>query len=1238
MNQFLILAGLLAVVGFHSANAAAPPPSAKTEPAVTWFPLELSRPGKTGFTRLPAEQTGLVFTNTLAEAASAANRVLENGSGVAAGDSDRDGRPDLFFCSLEGRCALYRNQGGWRFEDITAKAGIQCGGRICRGAVFADVNGDGWLDLLISTLGQGVLCFLNDGTGRFREATQEAGTATRFGSTTLALADIDGNGTLDLYVTNYRADDIRDRSRVEVQVVNGQMVLGPQYRDRLILLKGGLMEFGEPDVLYLNDGQGHFHAASWTDGTFRNETGQGLGQAPRDWGLTATFRDLDGDGCPDLYVCNDYWTPDRLWLNDGHGHFRLISPLAIRHTSENSMGVDVADIDRDGKPDLFVLDMLSRDPRLRKHQASARTLMRAASGEFTDRPQLMRNTLFWNRGDGSFAEIASFCGLAASDWSWQPRFLDVDLDGYEDLIISAGHQRDVQDLDATLKIQSLQHPWPKDMGAQERQAAFTREMMEHARLYPPLPMPLVAYRNEGNLRFTETTSAWGTDDPGVHQGLAGADFDGDGDLDLVVNNLNGRCGIYRNDSVAARVAVRLEGLPPNTQAVGARASLLHGAVPRQDQEIVSGGRYSSGCDPLLVFAAGSNSSQMAIEIKWRSGRMTQVPNVVANRLYVIREQVSAPASAPSNAAAEPTPVPPLFEDVSERLKHQHAENGFDDAARQPLLPKQMSRLGPGIAWFDLDGDGRDDLIIGSGLGGRLGVFHNQGNGQFTALSDPGWAAPVTRDQTTILAWRKPDGETAVLAGASNYEDGSALSSSVDQYTLGSHRLDANFPGGAASTGPLALGDLRGDGNLELLVGGRVLPGRYPQPAPARLFAWDQGAWKLDAANSQPLEKAGLVSGAVWSDLDGDGFPELILACEWGPVRIFQNHAGRLREATAEWGMAPYTGWWAGVTTGDLDGDGRLDIVAANWGLNSPYAASPEHPLALYYGDFNGQGNIDLVECEYDPIHRQVAPRHRLDYLAAGLPFLRERFSSYRAFAEASIDQVLGDRSSRAALVQARTLASMVFLNRGRRFEGIDLPAEAQFAPAYAVNVADLDGDGSEDVFLGQNFFDVPWEFPRQDAGLGLFLKGDGIGRLEPIAARDSGIRIFGEQRGAAVGDFDEDGRIDLAVTQNGAETKLYRNTQAKPGLRVRLAGPRGNATGIGAVMQLRFGDRWGPAREIHAGSGYWSQDGPVQVLGALTPPTQILIRWPGGKTTTTPVPGTAHEITVEPTGRLVSWR
>jgi hypothetical protein len=395
---------------------------------------------------------------------------------------------------------------------------------------------------------------------------------------------------------------------------------------------------------------------------------------------------------------------------------------------------------------------------------------------------------------------------------------------------------------------------------------------------------------------------------------------------------------------------------------------------------------------------------------------------------------------------------------------------------------------------------------------------------------------------------------------------------------------------------------------------------------------------VDAENTKRFEKVGLVSGAVFSDLDGDGKPELILACEWGPVRLFHNDGGQLFEVTRKAGLADYTGWWNGVTTGDLDGDGRLDIVASNWGRNTKYEPHRRRPLRLFYGDFSGSGGLDIVGAYDDPALNKVVPERGLDAMGKAMPFLFDRFSTHRAYAYASVEDLLGDRLRQAGSCEANWLDSTVFFNRGDRFEARPLPVEAQMAPAFAVCIGDMDGDGEEDIFLSQNFFATQPETPRYDAGRGLWLKGDGRGGFKAVPGQESGVKVYGEQRGAALCDYDGDGRVDLVMTQNGAETKLYHNVSAKPGLRVRLKGPRGNPQAIGAQLRVSVGQRQGSLREIHAGSGYWSQDSAVQIMGAVASPNQLQVRWPGGKSTTNSVPAGAREIEVAADGQVTVLR
>ena len=583
---------------------------------------------------MPGVSTGVRFTNAIPAKLVAQNRLSEDGAGVAVGDIDGDGRPDLYFCRTAGPNALYRNLGDWRFEEIPNASGAACPGNTSTGAAFADVDGDGDLDLLVSGLGSGVRLFLNDGRGRFTPQP-DSGIAARGGSRSMALADVDGDGRLDLYVANYRAATVKDAPmRVRIQQVNGRPEVPEEFRDRFAAESTDgaapvLIELGEPDVLYRNLGGGKFESVSWTSGTFLDENGRPLSAPPRDWGLSAAFRDLNGDGLPDLYVCNDFYSPDRIWINDGHGHFRALSSSALRKTSWASMAVDFADIDRDGHDDVFVADML---PSGRHERAVQRSNFETGAviaagwgwtlGAGEARTQVMRNTLFVNDGSGGFSEVGLLAGVQSTGWTWGALFLDVDLDGYEDLLIANGHTHD--------HLNSDLHRKALAMGAVSTSEARERLFA----LFPSLNLAKVAFRNRGNLQFEDASARWGFDWKAITHGMVLADLDGDGDLEVVTNNGDGEAGLFRNNAAGPRVLVRLRGQAPNTSAVGARLRVEGGPVV-QTQEIQCGGRYLSSDEMVRSFAAGR--APLRIEVRWRSGKRSVAWPVPPNSECIVKE-------------------------------------------------------------------------------------------------------------------------------------------------------------------------------------------------------------------------------------------------------------------------------------------------------------------------------------------------------------------------------------------------------------------------------------------------------------------------------------------------------------------------------------------------------------------------------------------------------------------------
>jgi hypothetical protein len=1200
-----------------------------------WRPLSVDISAGQRFTLQDSRATGVAFTNHLSEIRGATNRTLFNGSGVATGDVDGDGLADIVFAGVESQLVVLRNIGGLKFTNVTAASGIKPTNLHYRGVALADLDGDSALDLLVTANNSGVLCWRNDGRGRFTEVTRESGTASAFGSMTMALGDIDGNGTLDLYVANNRSDDIRDQGEVRLSMVGGRRSVPAPLRNRLVLFGEELLEYGEPDALLLNDGTGRFRPANWN--LFQDESGQPLPGAPLDWGLSAAFRDLNGDLAPDLYVCNDFWTPDRIWFNDGTGKFRAAPPLAFRQTSASSMGVDTADLNFDGSPEIFVLDMLSRSPAARKRQMDAQKSFPSLPGILTDRPQSLRNTLFLARGDGTFAEIANFAGLVAAEWAWQPIFIDADLDGHPDLLITSGHVRDVQDRDANLLIRGRQRNYQSITNRDERHRAFIADVQANSRLYPPLKTPVLAFRNQGELSFHDVTDQWGTDLPGVHHGIATADFDGDGDLDFVVNSLDHPATLYRNDFSAPRIAVRLRGKKPNTQAIGAMVILRGGPTPFQRHEVTSGGRYLSGSDPLLVFAAGTNRTKMQLEITWRNGRTRIVPDVQANRYYEIQEH--DPLDQPRKLVTK-IPTKKWFEDVTTRLGHTHHETLFDDFSRQPLLPHRLSQFGPGVAWVDLDRDGWEDLVIGTGAGGFLGAFRNNQLGGFSRWTNAPFHQALHRDTTTLLNIPSPEGKTSLIVGLASYEDGRTNTASLFRYDVAEGTRVAAWPGLPGSVGAISAADMDGDNDLDLFVGSRVLPGRWPRGGHSLLLEKNAGNWNARPLSSGTNASNHPISAAIWSDLDSDGFPELITAGEFSPIQILKNNRGNLESSNwmlqhpdgKQSPLHEMKGWWTALTAGDFDGDGLLDIVAGNWGLNSHYSASPSRPLKLYAGSFPPSAYFAVIETIFDPQFNAYAPARPLDDFYADLPFLTGKFRTFREYSESSIETVLGEQKSLAAEYSIDTLATVVLLNRKNHFQLLPLPMEAQFAPAFGLNVSDFDLDGREDLFIAQNFFAMRTGVPRLDAGRGLLLKGDGQGGFTPLSAQESGIEIYGEQRGSAVADFDNDGKPDLVVTQNGSATRLYHNNiAATPSLRLRITGPPENRDGIGCIIRIKNEDRFGPAHEIRAGSGYWSQDSSVIVLPLPqvdSKPNELQVIWPGGRTRLIQLPSDINNINV----------
>jgi hypothetical protein len=889
------------------------------------------------------------------------------------------------------------------------------------------------------------------------------------------------------------------------------------------------------------------------------------------------------------------------------------------------MAVDGADINRDGWDDLFVCEMLSRD-RVRRHtQHSLREVSPMPAwgwgwgpGSAERYTQTMRNTLLLSRGDGTYAEVAQMFGVQASEWTWGCLFLDVDLDGYEDLLVANGHSRDLANSDSLAAMDRL--PPAPDPASR----------LKSLHLFAPLPLANLAFRNHQGTNFTEVGREWGFDVVGVSNGMAEGDLDGDGDLDVVLNQLNGEAVLLRNEGVGGRIGVRLVGEGGNTRGIGARLRLKGGPV-EQSQEMISGGRYLSGGESMRVFA-GMGWTNWTLEVVWRSGKVSVVDGVRENEVVEVWERGGSPRSQP-----KPVVERPLFSDQSARLGVRHEDGVFDDFGRQPLLPRRLSTEGPGLAWADLNGDGVEDLVVGAGRGSRLRVLGGDGQGGFVEVRSEGLNRVGEGDFGGVVAWSGEAGSSELLVSEGNYETGRTNGVAVRQYRVffGEVQEQGGLGAWSSSAGALCLGDIDGDGDLDLFVGGRVEGGKYPKRASSKVWRQEGGQWVADERNNRVLKDVGLVGGAVWTDLDSDGLPELVVGCEWGTLHVFGNRGGVLEDRSQAWGVSEARGLWTGISAGDFDGDGRMDVVSGNWGRNTVYEEHPE--WVVYHGDVDGNGTWEVLEGWVEG--GKEWPRRDWRTVGMAVPGVAGRFGSYRAYGEATLEQIHGDGLKRLERVGIQTLESRVWLNRGNRLEGRALPMAAQVSPVFGVGVGDLDGDGREDVVVSQNFFGVDRETGRMDAGQGVWLRGLGTGEFEAVPSARSGIRVMGEGRGVALGDYNGDGRVDVAMGEHGGPVRLYRNEGGKAGLRVRLAGPAGNVWGLGAVVQLGTGEKAGPAREVHGGSGWGSQDSAVSVLGwpEGTSPQNgavLRVRWPGGVRTTNAVPSGAQEVKVDPQGTL----
>ncbi|HET9004051.1 MAG TPA: VCBS repeat-containing protein, partial [Gemmatimonadaceae bacterium] len=1012
-----------------------------------------------------------------------------NGGGVAVGDVNNDGLPDLYFTSNLQQNRLYLNKGKYTFEDITDRSGVAGSPGWTTGATMADVNGDGWADIYVSAVdfleehGHNIL-YVNNRDGTFTDRTKEYGLEFSGYSTQAAFFDYDGDGDLDMYLLNHS--------------VQTAMSIG----------RGPFRENRDPkagDRLYRND-RGHFTDVSAQAGIYGGGEASGLG---------VVVSDVNFDGCPDIYVANDFQEDDFLYINNCKGTFSERLGSATGHTSRFSMGVDAADFNNDGRPDIIVADMLPYKEEVLKSSATTESFniydMKLRVGY---RPQYARNTLQLNRGSGKFSEIGYLAGIAATDWSWAPLFADLDNDGRKDLFITNGIYRRPNDLDYINYVGNPAVQASLAQGATEQNAAVLKKM-------PHVPLVKFAFHNNGDLTFTDMASAWGLGQEGFSNGAAYVDLDNSGSLDLVVNNANAPASIYRNHSRdvnrRSSLTVTLRGEGANTAGLGAKVMIAAGGTHQLLEESPTRG-FQSSVDPRLHFGLGDAARVDSLTVVWPDRRFQVLTNVLANRPLVL-SQAQASGRYDYRSA---TPVQPLFADVTRRhaIPYKHAENDFYDSNREPLITHLLSTEGPALAVADVNGDGLDDMYAGGAKWQAGKLLLQQRDGSFRAASERVFAADsLSEDVDAAFFDANGDGRPDLYVASAGNEFGGRNEALRDRLYLNDgngvfHRSADALPALFDNSSCVAPGDFDGDGDIDLFVGSRVVPQQYGLTPKSHLLENDGTGHftEVTAQRADALETAGMVTSAAWMDYDGDGHLDLIVAGEWMPVRVFHQEGGHFVDRTAAAGLTGSEGWWSSVTVADLNGDSRPDLVLGNLGLNSYITASAKEPARLYVDDFANDGSLEQILTFYK--HGVSYPLPGRDDIVRLLPALRSRYPTYADFGASRIEDILPAASlARATVRQATDFASSVAINEGNgRFSLHALPAEAQFAPVRTALARDFDGDGKADLLVAGNFFAVTPAIGRYDASYGQLLHGLGDGRFTAVDMTTSGLLLEGQVR------------------------------------------------------------------------------------------------------------------------------
>jgi enediyne biosynthesis protein E4 len=1076
------------------------------------------------FSLLSSSTTDISFNNQLTE--NEQFNIIQylyfnNGAGVAAGDINNDGLVDLYFTSNQSSNKLYLNKGGLKFEDITDAAGVAGKGDWKTGVTMADVNGDGLLDIYVCQVGKYKTLagrnqlFINKGNLTFMDEAHDYGLDFQGFSTQAAFFDYDMDGDLDMYLLNHSVHTSRSYGNSSLRLE----------RDSLA-----------GDRLYRNDeveGKRVFHDVTSQAGIFSSPIGYGLG---------VNISDITNDGFPDIYISNDFHENDYLYINNGNGTFTERLTEMIAHTSRSSMGNDVGDINNDGLLDIIVLDMMPDQEKIRKQSGGEDDMqLFDIKRQYGYNYQYVRNTLQLNLGGGLFSEIGQLAGVYSTDWSWSPLFCDVDNDGWKDLFITNGIYRRANDLDyVRFLTKNKQSALSPDEGGLP-----DKDLYEQMPLYPNVNY---IFKNNKDLTFTNKATDWGLNVRSYSNGSTYADLDNDGDLDLVVNNINEKAFIYRNNASGGLnnhfLSVALKGKGLNTHGTGARVTIYCGNQMQMAEQFTTRGFLSSTSD-VLHFGLGPTEFIDSIRVRWPDLSGETLRNIPADQMITLKMEDAAKPSVAEKAGVNEKKLFGFSELPG--LKFKHEEDNYTDLNREKLVPHSLSAEGPPLAVGDVNGDGRDDLFVGGARGQAAMLFAQQKNGTFLSLDVPQFVQEkYTEDVDAAFFDADGDGDPDlyVVRGGNMLPVGNPLLTDLLLINNGkgefSKRMLPDLSHNGSCVRPC---DFDGDGDLDLFLGSRSVPGSYGLSPVQYLLENDgHGNFKdVTDVRLADLKNMGMVTDAAWMDFDGDGDPDLLATGEWMKISVFRNDKGKFTDATSAAGLAETSGWWNCITVSDIDGDGDQDLIGGNLGLNSMLKASVSEPVEMYLNDFDNNGTLDQVICSYQ--NGLSYPVASLDDLAGHLPYLGKLYAHYADFGGKTVKDIFDKKTlQKSTLKKAVLFESSIFLNNGKgAFTRVALPVEAQFSKVRDVMVQDFNKDGITDIALVGNDYAIRPSYGRYDAAYGWCLLGNKEGNYKAMMPVKSGFVVKGDAR--RIAPVTINGKQYMVVTVNNGDLQVFQITR-----------------------------------------------------------------------------------------------